>query len=215
MRVLDLFCGAGGAGFGYFQAGFEVIGIDINKQPNYPFEFYRIDFRDGLDKFINEVDIIHASPPCQAYSKATKKWGRSNQHPDLIPELREKLVNSKRPYVIENVRGAPLRNPIELCGTMFDLGVVRNGIKVGELRRHRLFESSFEIKEPRHYKHTLPSVGVYGHSGGRSNRDNINFWTTDDWREAMGIDWMKGKELAESIPPAYTKYIAEEFISLS
>lgn len=203
-RLLDLFCGAGGAAMGYHRAGFEVVGIDIAPQPRYPFEFHQA---DALTFPLEGFDAIHASPPCQAYSVTRKAWNGSDDHPELIEPIRKRLGDSGLAYVIENVVGAPLLNPIQLCGSSFGLDV----------RRHRLFETSFplmampcahhlqrEARFPalRSGRTTLAKVvGVFGTGGGAAK-------DIDLWREAMGIDWMRTKhELAESIPPAFTEFI--------
>src|SRR5512139_314282 len=146
-RILDLFCGAGGAAVGYHRAGFDVVGVDINPQPNYPFEFVQADalwalqqLQVGslLDYHLSDFDAIHASPPCQRYSTATKRNGTELEHPDLIGPTRELLQATGLPYVIENVVGAPLRDSILLCGSWFALGA--DGYR---LKRHRLFETSW------------------------------------------------------------------------
>jgi DNA (cytosine-5)-methyltransferase 1 len=211
MRFLDLFCGAGGAAMGLHKAfpDAEIVGVDILKQPHYPFDFVQCDWLEALQTLPGMWErtdpqelFIWASPPCQRYSTMTKKWGRSDNHPDLIAPVREELQAQGVAYCIENVPGAPLENPIVLCGSMF-------GLKV---RRHRLFECSFPIMAPA-CNHALQGqpVGVYGHAGGSSKRDGLTFHGTDAWRDAMGIDWMSGKELAESIPPAYSEYIAKQW----
>ncbi len=184
-----------------------IVGIDINPQPNYPFTFVQLDIvkAKGWLKYFQRFDIIHASPPCQRYSTMTKRHGRQAEHPDLIPIVRKMLRRSGRPYVIENVVGAPLIGPVLLCGSMFRLGV----------RRHRLFECSFPVV-PLQCKHKEQGsvVGVYGHAGGSSKRDGLCFSGTAEWRRAMGIEWMTGKELAQAIPPAYTKWIGEQYANL-
>lgn len=206
MRILDLFSGAGGAGMGYHMAGFEVVGVDINPQPHYPFEFHQADALEYVLRHGKEFDAIHASPPCQRYSTMTKRWGREDAHPDLIAPVRELLIESGKPYVIENVPGAPLIQPVLLCGSMFPF------LKV---RRHRLFELSFYILTMTcEHASQKEVVGVYGHAGGRSNRDNIKFYSTDDWRLAMRIGWMNGKELSEAIPPAYTQFIGTQLMEM-
>jgi DNA (cytosine-5)-methyltransferase 1 len=216
--LLDLFCGAGGASVGYSRAGFDVIGVDINPQPNYPFQFIQADWEEplwvlpGLWERNKIPFLIHASPPCQAYSSMTKRWGRSAQHPDLVSKVRERLIEIDSPYVIENVLQAPLINPTVLCGSMFNLGV-QVGTERRQLRRHRGFESNLSIPTPVPCIHMGRAIGVYGHSGGVSKRDGITFSGTDSWREAMGIPWMTGKELSESIPPAYTEYIGKLLIN--
>lgn len=199
--VLDLFCGAGGASAGYKLAGCKVFGVDINPQPRYPFEFIQGDASDlNILKDIlsyNEIDLIHASPPCQKYSKTQRINGIEN-YPDLIGKVRSNFQELDIPYVIENVRGAPLKHPIELCGLMFGL----------KTYRHRLFETSWPmvpIKHPEHWYRTAkmgrkPKPGefihVVGHFSGKKEAE-----------EAMGIDWMSRAELAQAIPPAYTEYI--------
>lgn len=212
MRVLDLFCGAGGASMGLHRAfpDAEIVGVDIAKQPHYPFEFVQRDWLEALrvlpgmwERTDPQPLFIWTSPPCQRYSTMTKKWGRSENHPDLIAPVREELEAQDVPWVIENVPGAPLNSPILLCGSMF-------GLKV---RRHRNFECSFPALGPSCNHAAQPVVvGVYGHAGGSSKRDGLTFHGTSAWREAMGIDWMTGNELAESIPPAYSEYIAKQWI---
>ena len=199
--LLDLFCGAGGAAMGYHRAGFEVVGVDIEPQPNYPFEFIQDDALDVLLRFNpNVFDAIHASPPCQAYSLVTPDPSR---HPQLIGPVRDLLDQTGLPYVIENVMLAPLRNPVQVCGSGLGLDV----------QRHRAFEMNFSAmgvpcahggrpakfdvyEHGRWYK--SPFVKVYGSGGGKA---------MEHWAEAMGIDWMTPKELAEAIPPAYTAHI--------
>lgn len=206
-RLLDLYCKAGGGAMGYHQAGFEVVGVDKEPQKNYPFEFHQADAIDFLEKHWNEFWGVHASPPCQRNSTMTKGlWkDRLASHPELIGPTRKALIKTGKPYVIENVPGAPLIDPITLCGSMF-------GIQV---RRHRLFETSFPILQPEcDHKNQGPVVAVYGHSGGSSKRDGIKFQGVSAWKEAMQIDWMTGAELAEALPPAYTKYIGERWLEI-
>lgn len=215
VKILDLFCGAGGAAMGYHQAGFEVVGVDIAPQKRFPFEFIQSDWEAALSTIVGlweragEAYAVHASPPCQHYSKMTKKWGTEENHPDLIPPVREALEALGVPYVIENVEGAPLIEPVTLCGTMF--GLQSQGY---ELIRHRIFESNFALAAPGPCNHhaDMPKLPVYGHAGGTSTRDGLKFPGTDAWREGMGIDWMVGKELAESIPPAFTKWIGQQLL---
>ncbi len=202
MKALDLFCKAGGASMGLHRAGFEVTGIDIEPQPHYPFAFH---LGDALDANLDGYDFVWASPPCQAHSTMTKRWGkdRPDVHPRLIEPIRAKLKAWGGVYVIENVVGAPLENPFMLCGSMFGLRV----------RRHRLFEASFPVLAPTcDHAQQGPVVPVYGHAGGSSKRDGLRFPGTDAWRAAMGIDWMTGNELAEAIPPAYAEWIGRRAI---
>jgi DNA (cytosine-5)-methyltransferase 1 len=200
MRILDLFCGAGGASMGYHQAGHEVVGVDINKQKHYPFEFIQA---DALTVDLSDFDAIHASPPCQEYTNL-KKLHQDREYPDLIDPIRERLIGAGVPYIIENVMGAPLRDPLKLCGSMFDL----------EVRRHRLFETNFTVPQPScDHKKQGHVIGVYGHPGGRSARRGpgrgAKNGNAEDWRRAMGIDWMVVRELSQAIPPAYTRYIGQ------
>ncbi len=205
LRVLDLFCGAGGASKGYADAGFSVVGVDINPQPNYPFEFHQA---DALTFPLDGFDLIHASPPCPYYSTITHVKGRRADHPDLIDPVRARMPPDAM-YVIENVEGARSRlvSPVRLCGSSFALGV----------RRHRLFETNWPLRVPpcnhgsaplRYWVydhgtwHLSRWAPVYGHGGGKAK---------EVWSEAMGIDWMTKKELAQAIPPAYTHYIARRF----
>lgn len=214
--LLDLFCGAGGAAMGYHRAGFEVIGVDVAPQPNFPFEFIQADWAEPLTVLPGLWDragrpyVIHASPPCQRYSTMTRRWDRSSEHPDLVDPVREHLELIGAPFVIENVVGAPLREPLMLCGSMFGLGAQGYG-----LRRHRIFEAgggfSFSFP-PAGCAHVGPALPVYGHPGGSSKRDGLKFPGIAAWREGMGIDWMSGDELAESIPPAYTEWIGGQLI---
>lgn len=210
-RILDLFCCAGGAGAGYAKAGFDVVGVDINPQPNYPFSFRQADALTLDPDFIASFDAIHASPPCQSYSDLAKRNGNADAWPRLVEPVREMLVRSGLPYVIENVDGAPLLNAVVLCGTMFP------GLRV---LRHRLFEANFEIVPPPHKKH--PKVHTF-------DRRKSHYGKTNEWkdfvqvtgggnctlaaaREAMGIDWMNKGEINESIPPAYTEFIGQELL---
>ena len=197
-RALDLFCCAGGAGMGLHRAGFEVVGVDIVPQPRYPFEFHQA---DALTYPLESFDFVWASPPCQVHSiTASLHRHRVRKHLDLIAPVRARLAASGAPYVIENVMGAPLLNPIMLCGTMFGLRVYR----------HRLFETSFFLLAPPHGKHTQGSTG--SHRG--YSRDNPmvcvaghNF-KKEEGEEAMGIDWMTNRaQLAQAIPPAYSEFL--------
>jgi len=209
MKLLDLFCGAGGASAGYAQAGFEVTGVDVKHGKRYPFTYIRGDVRDYLEKaFLDQFDVITASPPCQTHS-STKHLriaqGKSTNKIDMIPEVRKALIASGKPYVIENVPGSPLINPVQLCGSAFKLKV----------RRHRLFESNLKLQGTQcFHKEQGKPVGIYG-----SMRDEIpggghTAKTMSEAEQAMGIDWMIWGELVESIPPAYTQFIGEQIIKL-
>ncbi len=202
-RLLDLYCGAGGAAVGYDRAGFEVVGVDIEPQPHFPFEFIQADallYAEGAIGY----DAIHASPPCQAYSRAANN-GSGSSSPKLIEPTRELLRASGLAYVIENVVMAPLDNPIMVCGASLGLGV--SGM---DLHRHRLFECNFPIMGIPCSRPNALSMGVYGNGTNEWHRKrlgrNLREW---EKREAMGIDWMNRAELKEAIPPAYTEHVGE------
>jgi DNA (cytosine-5)-methyltransferase 1 len=210
-RLLDLFCGAGGCSVGYHRAGFDVLGVDIKPQPNYPFEFIQADAVEFLERMVaggtyewkgpGLFSAVHASPPCQAYSTLGSLW-KDSEHPDLVAPVRELLRAWGLPYVIENVVGAPLENPVMLCGSTFGLGA--NG---RQLRRHRLFESNIGIMA---YpcQHVGQPVGVYGHGGGGSMTRGYK-GTGEEYYDAMGMHWpgLTRREIAQAIPPAYTEHI--------
>jgi DNA (cytosine-5)-methyltransferase 1 len=241
MKLLDLFCGAGGAAMGYHRAGFDdITGIDNRPQKHYPFQFVQADAFDYLREHGREFDVIHASPPCQAFSSMRFMWNAKRDHIDLLTPCRELLIHTGKPYVIENVYGAPLILPLMLCGTSFHL---RTKDGLGELRRHRYFESSVSLGLTPPCQHNGPVIGVYGghgrdrrrvsvpvlskvggnynrrmtvevngHAGGFSRRDGTHKFNTEARKEAMGIDWMNGDELSQAIPPAYTEWIGKQLL---
>jgi len=212
-RLLDLFCGAGGAAVGYARAGFEVVGVDIEPQPHYPFEFHQ---GDAMTWPLDGFDAIHASPPCQFASAASHVWnGRrarpEERHPNLIPATRIRLDATGLPYVIENVPRAKrwLVNPLMLCGSMFETRVYR----------HRLFEChppiyfppmscnhSFAMPASKGAYHVLdddhPFITAVGHN-----------FAAESGRRAMLIDWMTRDEMAQAIPPAYTEWIGAHLLA--
>lgn len=231
-KLLDLFCGGGGAAVGYARAGFAPYGIDNKPQPHYPFSFLQMDALEAMDRllkgegltfsngetlYLADFAAFHASPPCQFGSIACARWRNAGyEYENLIPQTRERLVATGKPYVIENVTGSKrfLRHPVLLCGLSFGLKVVR----------HRWFESEPFIMSPGHsYRqcrgavtkkiaindpaghgmpgHTYRALTVAGHGG------NSQSFRWQDWQEAMGIDWMNKHELTQAIPPAYCEYI--------
>lgn len=202
--LLDLFCGGGGAAMGYYRAGFDVVGIDIKPQPHYPFEF--VD-GDALDWSFGSFDAVHASPPCQSWTAYRRRGsGVGDDYAQLIEPVRRKLVARGIPYVIENVPGAPLNDPVQLCGSSFGLDV----------RRHRLFESSVPLSAPPcDHKWQTPRFPP------ATNRTNLRSTVeVGVWRiplavqqQAMGIDWLPLRELSEAVPPAYTEFIGAQLIN--
>lgn len=182
---------------GYYRAGFEVIGVDNRAQPNYPFRFIQADWQEALDMLM-DFDVIHASPPCQAYSAMSHcRPGLAATYPDLIAEVRYKLESYGLPYVIENVPGAPLREPTLLCGQMFGRA----------LYRHRLFETNFPVVAPVHQDHVLPASRAGHWKPGTIMSVAGHFSPVAHARYIMGIEWMTRDEMGEAIPPAYTEYI--------
>jgi DNA (cytosine-5)-methyltransferase 1 len=224
-RLLDLFCGAGGAAAGYDRAGFEVVGVDLHPQPNYPFKFIQDDaiaYLRGLVDDFDRVpfDAIHASPPCQAYTTMRHMGkGAGKGAPDLVDVTRNALSMTGKPWVMENVKGAPMLNPLQLCGTSFGLGAARDGVWQ-PLWRHRLFESNVLILGLPCAHPSGPSIGraiaVYGDHPQRTLNDvtyRVNrAHSTDEAQDAMGIDWMTWSELKEAIPPAYTEWIGKQLM---
>jgi hypothetical protein len=207
MRVLDLFSCSGGAGMGYHLAGFDVVGVDIEPQPDYPFEFVQGDALEYLAAHGHEFDAIHASPPCQASSALTKGTNKGRQYLNLIPATRAALAGYSVPTVMENVQGSDLRRDYTLCGEQFGLGVIR----------HRFFEVNGFTADPLAHKehrgkvagwrhgvyYDGPYFAVYGLGGGKGS--------VAEWQDAMGIYWTSSRRaLAEAIPPAYTAFIGEQ-----
>lgn len=199
-KLLDLFCGAGGSAKGYQRAGFYVVGIDNKPQKNYcGDEFY---LADALTYPLEGFDAIHASPPCQAYSLAGQQWRiTGKEYPDLVAATRGRLEESGKPYIIENVRGAPLRNPTFLNGSMF-------GIRVN---RKRYFESNIQLDFC-----LIPKDPPSEFRMGRPVKDGAfitpvgHFSNVAYARKEMGTDWMTGQEMTQAIPPAYTEWIGKQ-----
>jgi DNA (cytosine-5)-methyltransferase 1 len=221
-RLLDLFCCAGGAAKGYHDAGFEVVGVDLAPQPNYPYEFIQGDALDFLRRYLQAatmndvhevlkrkgwgIDAVHASPPCQHY--CTLAAQNKLDYPDLVGPTRELLLELGLPYVIENVTRAPLIDPVVLCGTMF------GGLRV---LRHRGFETNWPLAQPFHPPGKHPLVFTHDKRKAHYGKldQNTSFVqvtgggnaTLANKLDAMGIDWMTNDEVYAAIPPAYTRYV--------
>ncbi len=212
IKILDLYCGGGGCSWGYHQAlnALEIPhiiqGVDINPQPGYPFYFHQEDSLQFMERMGHTFNFFHASPPCQGYSR-TRSLHKGYKYPELIEQTRAALKATGQPYVMENVPGSPLENAICLDGTMFGLRVIRKRlfeIRFAELmglpelparnKTGTVGGKNFTRKNPGHY------FIVGGHQSG----------TTQEWRDAMGIQWMHKKELAQAIPPAYTEWIGKQ-----
>ncbi len=203
-RLLDLYCCGGGAGYGYEQSGFDVTGVDKYPQPKHRGKFILSDAIEYLKAHWHEYDAVHASPPCQAYSMASMQFRKAGkEYVDLIEPTRKALIETGLPYVIENVPGSPLINPIELCGAMF-------GMKT---YRHRLFESNIDLIAPYHPEHIAPNAKM-----GRPPKENEfvqyvgHFSGVRMVQKMTGLHWLGQVELAQSIPPQYTKYIGEQLM---
>jgi len=227
-RLLDLFCGAGGASVGYSRAGFEVVGVDIKPQPRYPLKFHQGDALAFIEEHGSEFDAIHASPPCQAFTQMSSRYrgkgGPTDDHVNLLTPTRAMLRGYRQPWVIENVQGAVhhMQATVVLHGGMFGLGV----------HRPRLFESNLLLTAPQGAKRTVAPLGVYGarpdgHTTYRY-RNNTTIarsgrYTTkslirtaksiEEARAAMGIDWMDWSEIKEAIPPAYSEYLGRQLLA--
>jgi len=197
LRALDLFCGAGGASMGLYRAGFDVTGVDIQPQPHYPFRFI---CKDAFATLLDGYDLIWASPPCQAFTAYKRRPAHVRPCSNLIPAIRTILRAVGVPYVIENIPSAPLENPVLLCGSMFGLDV----------RRHRLFETSFLITAPpcQHEQQTPRFPPATNRTNLRSTVE-VGVWRIPlaVQRTAMGINWMTLTELSEAVPPAYAEWI--------
>ena len=204
-RLLDLFCGAGGASVGYHRAGFDVVGVDIEWHSDYPFTFYHA---DAMTFPLDDFDVIHASPPCQSFTAYKRRGdGVGDGYPDLIAQVRDLLNAWGGPYVIENVSGAPLEDPIQLCGSSFGLDV----------RRHRMFESNAALVGSTcdHSWQTPRFPPATNRTSLRSTVE-IGVWRIplETQQKAMGIDWMKLEDLTEAIPPAYTEYLGYQLVGV-
>lgn len=197
-RLLDLFCGEGGASRGYWRAGFDVTGVDIAPQPRYPYQFHQADALDYLAEHWHEYDAIAASPTCQTRSRATAWRGKRENHPDLLTPTLDALSQLLVPWVVENVPEAAwdgtMRADYLLCGTQFGLNV----------RRHRVFQRgnwiAFELLPPcRCYRN--PNLIPFEHKDERAFAD------------AMGCTWMTNLGGRQAIPPAYTEHIGRQLLA--
>jgi len=214
-KLLDLFCCAGGCSMGYYDAGFDITGVDIEPRLSYPFEFIEADALEVLadHDFLNQYDVIHASPPCQRYSVAASAWGNAETHPDLLPPTREALRSWGGPHLIENVPTAPMDHALLICGWAM-------GLK--HIKRHRLFESNPPLMSPGCLCPAGDTVSVFGHSGEdrrkatlRQNGGLRGHVPIDEVRELMGVPWISSRDaVSESIPPAYTQYLGEQVLEL-
>jgi hypothetical protein len=206
-RLLDLFCGAGGAALGYYRAGFDVFGVDHEPQPRYPFAFVQV---DALRFDPRGFDVVHASPPCQAWSAITPD---RSLHAQMVEPVRQRLLDLGVPYVIENVVGAPLIDPVRVCGSSLDLADAG-----GVLRRHRLFESNVPLIGTPCEHDGRATYGVYGDLRLNDRPGQKREYPTiragrQRARELMGIEGTTVPELVEAVPPAYTEHIGRQLMA--
>jgi DNA (cytosine-5)-methyltransferase 1 len=207
-RLLDAYSCAGGAGYGYDLAGWDVTGLDKDPQPNYPFAFIQADALEVLAdrKFLAQFDAIHTSPPCQFKALATLSQRLAGaEYPDLIGPTRVLLeANFDGPWVIENVPGTPMRPDIRMCGCQF--GLTLPG--VGYLKRERWFETSwhgFHLEMP--HRHVGHAISIAGHGTPSWMRGKTGHIGVAEWRQVMGIGWTTRDELTEALPPVYTEHV--------
>jgi len=217
-KLLDLFCCEGGAGMGYSRAGFDVTGVDLDPKyaKRYPFRFIAADAIEYVKAHGHEYDVIHASPPCQHASIATSSLDRS-KYPRLIEPTREALVKSRKRYIIENVTGSALLDPLMLCGSMFELTAIDDDGILLRLERHRLFESNMPwLRAPKvdYHDRRIQVAGSYG--GARRDKHEARTVRHGGYvpsaavqQRLLGIDWMTQNGMHQSIPPAYTQWLGE------
>lgn len=225
-RLLDLFCCEGGAGWGYHLAGWDVVGVDCGRRDRYPFPMFRGDALAYLADHGREYDAVHASPPCQAYSSTRHTRAAPPpslfdmaDHPDLVGPTRDALIANGRPWIMENVPGAPMDSAVTLCGTMFALGArCRDGWR--ELRRHRLFESSHALTPPCRCRHGLyPVVGVFGDGGNTADGRRANgrraayHASPAEAVAALGVPWMSHYGATQAVPPAYAAWLGAQLLA--
>ncbi len=218
MKLLDLFCGGGGAGIGYSLAGFTVVGVDNIPQPHYPFEFHQADAFEYLAEHGHEYDFIHASPPCQKYTGMRNitraRFGIvRTDHPDLIDIVRRSLRAIEKPYIIENVQNSPLQTQFILCGSALGLTHVA---------WHRHFESNMLFLGVPKCNHLTQdyTIGVYGEKpdGRRVSYRQYRLCriakSLSEAQELLGIDWMEWNEIRNAVPPAYTQWIGNKALEI-
>lgn len=233
-RLLDTYCCEGGAGMGYHRAGFAVFGVDLFKHRNaagkrvgfsqkrYPFASHQGDAVEYIKEHGHEYDVIHASPPCQRHSAGTRAIDR-DEYPDLIGPTRDALIATGKPYVIENVVGAPLVDPVELCGCMFGpegmSAVDTDGVRLW-LQRPRLFESNVPLSAPRPHDHSRHEWVGGSYGGARRDKYEARYERHGGYvpsipvqQELLGIDWMTQGGMFQSVPPAYTEWIGRQLIA--
>lgn len=203
--LLDLFCGCGGAAVGYTAAGFDCIGVDIKPQPNYPYEFHQISWEEGLSRFSQIASVIHASPPCQAYS-VTKSL-HTIKHPAILPVVIDALARSSKIFVVENVPGSRMPTYISLSGKMFGLPLIKK----------RFFHSNILLLSPsppsRRHRSYGRNCTAYNFSGTFLIAGH-HYGSAKQWQAAMQIPYPCTKqELAQAIPPAYTRFIGLQLIN--
>jgi len=213
-RLLDLFCGQGGAAQGYYLAGFEPVGVDIVAQPRYPFEFHLADALVPSTWPAGPFAAIHASPVCKLHTIATRRWrAAGREYPNQIPPARELLTASGVPWIMENVPGAPLRPDYRLCGCLFDLQIAE-----GYLVRERWFETSwhgFDLRAPcAHAGRGVGPISISGHGIDGYSRRVVGAIPLARRRALMGCEWMDRNGLGEAIPPAYTRYLGERLLAV-
>lgn len=214
-KLLDLYCCQGGAARGYDLAGFDVYGMDNVAQPRYPYPFRQADVLELKAKWIRKrFDAVHASPPCQFHTRLKSTYLPGHGHVNLIPQTRKLLNKTGLPFVIENVMGAKdhMVDPVMLCGTEFFLGATCRDGMWRELRRHRLFESNIQLERKSECYHDAEGViGVYGGPGALGTSRGYKGLVSERI-DAMEIDWMNNKGLAQALPPAYTEHLGKQLI---